>query len=508
MKFDQITKRTIFLKGFASSASAQIISVVVGLVSVPIGLNYLGPFQYGIWTVISSIVAYLGLSQFGIGTASTALIAKHVRRENQGAIFRHSFRLLCYLALFFIVLSGVAVMFPEGWAKMFGDIPDTARHEAMSATVIMIVLYLIRLPTVAFTSAFIGLQEVLWERIYGAVLPILLAFFALLFTVYSGGGLLMLACLTGSAQLLAGLLASLHFSLLHRDMLSGPENNCPDFTVAKDLLSSGSRFFFIGIAAMVVWYTDNLVISYFLGPESVTAYAITFKLFTAAFSIFIVANSVLMPMFGSALGKNDWSWIDDTYRNALFVMAILGGLVWIGGIIFAKPIILLWTGLSGYGGWMVVFALGGYGYTLSIVNLNANLLSGMNATRSMLWIGIVEAVANFVLSVIFVHWWGIGGVAMGTFISALLTVYWLLPLDVARQTQSRVKVSWPQIMKHFFLAVLPGISAAFFISKTMQGVVVWVVGAGLCATYLIISWFLLPPQCKAMLIKINPCSSK
>jgi len=146
---------------------------------------------------------------------------------------------------------------------------------------------------------------------------------------------------------------------------------------------------------MVVWNTDNLEISYFLGPGSVTAYAITFKLFSTAFSIFVLANSVLMPMFGNAVGKSEWTWLSQTYENALSIMIVFGGLVWVGGLVFAKPVILLWTGLSGYGGELVVFAMGGYGYVLSAVNLHANLLSGMNATRSMLWIGIAEAIVNF-----------------------------------------------------------------------------------------------------------------
>lgn len=501
------TKRTIFLKGLAGSTGAQMVSVVVGLVSVPIGLGYFGPIKFGTWMVISSIVAYLGLSQLGTGTASTTLIAKQVERQSQGAILRRTFRLLCYISMILIGFVGTAAMFPDMWAMLFGDLPDAARHEAIYAAVAMMALYLLRLPTIAFTSAFIGLQEVHWERLYSIIFPAVLSFMALLLTIYMAGDLVMLACLTGGVQLLAGLLAGVHFSIRHRDLMFGTSSQASNIAATKDLLASGSRFFFIGIAAMVVWNTDNLVISYFLGPESVTVYSITFKLFAAAFSIFVVANSVLLPMFGSAFGRNDWAWIGDTYSNALSVIAVLGGMVWVGGIVFAEPVILLWTGLSGYGGGMVVFALGGYGYVLSAVNLHANLLSGMNVTRAMLWIGIAEAVANFALSVMFVRWWGIGGVALGTLMSALITVYWLLPKEVKRQTQSRVEVHWSPIMRHFWLAVLPGIGTAYYINSVLHGVGAWVAGVGLCAIYLVISWLLLPPQAQAMVRRIVRANS-
>lgn len=499
----QSTKRSTLLKGLASGASAQFVSVAVGLISVPIGLGYLGPLKYGIWMVISSIVAYLGLSQLGTGTASSALIAKHVERQKQGVIFRRTFWLLCFFALALLMLSGVATMFSSSWVNIFGDIPDAVKSDAIFAAVVMTAFYLLRLPTVAFTSAFIGLQEVHWERLYVVVFPIILSFFALLLTIYLDGDLVMLACLTGGGQLLAGLFAGVHFSILHKDMMFGAERYATDVAVTKDLLASGSRFFIIGIAAMVVGQTDYLVISYFLGSESVTAYAITYKLFVVAFSICLLANSVLMPMFGNAFGRNDWEWMANIYRNALSVMVILGGLVWVGGLVFAQPIIFLWTGLSGYGGGLVVFALGGYGYVLSAVNLQANMLSAMNTTRILLWLGIAEAVVNFVLSVIFIRWWGIGGVALGTFVSALLTVYWLLPKDIERQTDSRIKASWSPLMRHFGLAVLPGVCAAYLLACNAKGVVLWTAGVSLCAIYLTISLWLLPQQAKTMLMRIT-----
>jgi len=496
------SKREVMFRGLASGASAQIVSMVLGVISVPIGLSYFGPLQYGIWLVIGSIVAYLQLSPLGTGTAASTLIAKSNDWQSQGIIFWRSFWLLCRIAVFLIGLILVSAIFADSWVSILGDIPGSLKHEAITAVIIAGIFYLLRLPTLAFTSGFIGLQQVHWERFYVVLLPVIFSFAALLITIYLSGDLVMLSLLSGGAQLIAGLLAGLHFMLIHRNMMQPAIRQNTDAAITKDLLGSGSRFFFIGIAAMVVWNTDNLVISYFLGPESVTAYSITFKLFATAFSVFVLVNSVLVPMIGNAVGKGEWTWLSQIYDSALSIMIVLGGLVWVGGIMFAKPIISLWTGLSGYGGELVVFALGGYGYVLSAVNLHANVLSGLNATRFMLWIGVAEAIANFALSVLFIHWWGIGGVALGTFLSALLTVYWLLPRDVAKQTQSRIKVSWFPIMRHFWLAVLPAIGVGYLIGGILNGVGVWMAGIGLCAVYLAISWLLLPQQARVLLMRV------
>jgi O-antigen/teichoic acid export membrane protein len=498
------TNRTsIFLKGLTSSAGAQIVSFILGLISVPLGLNYLGAIQYGIWIVISSIVTYMGLSQFGIGTASATLMAKNDNKQVRGAIFRRTFVLLCYISIILIILSSIAATFQEKLGAMFGDVSNELRIDGTVSTVILVILTLIRLPIVAVLSAFFGIQEVWWERLYASFLPNLVNFLALLLAIYFKGGLVMLALLTGGFQLLVGLIAGLHLYVRHNYMyckIDGSNSFCSNY---EGIISNSGRFFIISIASMVVWYTDNLIINYYFGPESVTAYSVTFKLFTAVITIFTIANMILLPMFGNSASKGDWLWMNDVYKAILSINIVLGGGIWIVGILFAKSIILTWVGETGYGGELVVFSLGGYAYILSSVNLNSNILIGMNFNRKMVWFGIAEATLNFVLSMLFVRFLGIGGVALGTCMSSLLTVYWLLPLDLDKQTNSKLKTPWSPTLQHFIFAVFPGVSIAYYISFSMSGINLLVSGIFLCLVYLAISLLILPAQVKSMIMKLS-----
>jgi len=498
--------RHTFLLGVSGGVISQIVTVIVGLISVPIGLSYLGGLQFGVWVTINSIVTYLGLSQFGTGTAAASMIAKESNSGKQSKILRLAVKYLARFSFVLVMIVLLLSIMPKPWVEIFGSIPLDLQHEAVLSVMIISVLFFIRMPTIAFTSGFIGLQEVHWERLYAVVLPVLFGFLALLLTVYYKGGLIMLACLTGLAHLLSGILGTIHFLVKHNSLWSGAKQSiaASETIDAKNLLVSSSRFFFIGVAAIVVWHTDNLVISYFLGPDAVTSYSITFRLFTAGFSIFIVMTSALWPMFGHAFGQNDWAWIQNIYRDGLLWFAIIGGAVWIGGLLFAKPIIDLWTGSAGYAGALVVFALGGYGYILSMINLHANLLSGLNFTKAMLWLGAAEAILNLLLSIIFIHFWGIGGVALATFISALLTVFWLLPMDVRRQTQGKVSMSWPPILKHFISVVVPFIVLAIALPHLVTGLKAIAISLLLIISYLLLSWLFLPMNLRLQLYNLMP----
>src|SRR5580704_12812033 len=51
-----------------------------------------------------------------------------------------------------------------------------------------------------------------------------------------------------------------------------------DWTSARELLASSSGFFLIQIAGVVVFSSDNLVVSHYLGAAQVTPYNVTWRL--------------------------------------------------------------------------------------------------------------------------------------------------------------------------------------------------------------------------------------
>jgi len=456
------SRRKMFLLGNVTSFGANGVAILVGFVSVPIGLHYFEPVRYGIWMVITSILGYLRLSQFGIGTATQTLIAKSVSPSHQRIILRRSFFLLTLSGLVFIVAFLLISHCSPDWVNILGKVPSFLQSEAAEAALAIGVLFLLQLPTMAFGAAFIGLQEIYWERFYTALTTVV-GLGALIATVLVKGNLVTLAFFRGIGGLAVGILSGVHLLLTHPDIRPQFAEQVVSAPSVRFIFTSGARFFIIGIAAMIVWNTDNLVISHFLGPGEVAPYAVTFKLLTVGFSLFAMVNGVLWPMYGQAAGMNQWEWIQRTYNRVTGLLPILGGLLWIGGIAFAHEIINLWTGPSGYGGALVVFALGGYGYCLSLVNCHSALLNSLNATWNMVLFGLLEAALNLGFSLAFIGPLGIGGVALGTFLGALTTVFWIGPLYLRHRTEGKVRFHPQHIAIHAAAVLLPALVAAYLL---------------------------------------------
>lgn len=111
----------------------------------------------------------------------------------------------------------------------------------------------------------------------------------------------------------------------------------------------------------------------------------------------------------------------------------------------------------------------------------------------ILWLGILEAVLNLVLSLILVNLLGIGGVALGTFLSALLSVTWVLPIYVYHKTQGKVSMDWQPVIRHALCAVVPFVAVALIFNEyDIQWWLSFLFKILIIILYMVISWKMMP----------------
>ena len=240
---------------------------------------------------------------------------------------------------------------------------------------------------------FVGMNLVYIAEIY-QTFNVILGFIALLLSIYLKLNIVDFALFTLSFQIFLGCVALVHV-LLKFSYLKNDIDESEDF-LYKDIFKSGLAFFQVGVAASVVWSTDNLVINHFLSAEYITSYVIAFKIFTYLFIFSAMINGVVGPIYGNAHAQNDYAKINKYLSAILKLLPIIGGLVWFSLVFFAKDVILLWTGdINAFGGYLLIFSLGLYGYILSFVNTYATVLFSLNFANKTLYIVWGEAFANF-----------------------------------------------------------------------------------------------------------------
>jgi O-antigen/teichoic acid export membrane protein len=476
------------MRAIYSGVAAQLCSNLSNIIFVSIALGYFGVTDYGNWSIAISVMTYLGLLQLGLGPAVAALIAKSKDGDTQKKIVLSVSKFLAYIALSGLALTYLANIIFSGGYGQDGNLTNTSNSSLINLILVSSLLFFLRIPGSVLSSVLIGLQVIYLERLYAVIFPSLALLVALFLAKALQQDILFFAWCYGVLQLLIILLMGAHLLLRFRFLRFSLREWLSVAVIDPHIILSGARFFAISLSASVVWGADNLVIGYFLGPDAVTPYSITFKLFIAAYSIFIILNSSLWPMFGNAVGNSDWVWADRIYQQITTLAPVIGGLIWIGSILFAESIIDIWTGPSGYAGAMVVFALGGYGYVLSLINANATFLGGINETQQMIRIGFYEAFVNLILSICLIFFLGVGGVALGTFLAAALTAFWMHPRVIARVTKDKVIMRWNPIFINVSI-LIPSLIGALFLSYFYDGMYLLISGSCIILIYLLACWY-------------------
>ena len=435
------------------------LSVIINVLSVPISLAYFGAVRFGAMAVANSLLAYLSVTYFGIPNAVNVLAAKALDTTDQLKVIIKSFLLIAMISALVLAAFIVMTLSPH-WIDLLGKIPEGVYEEVRGAIFVSAILFIVNVPLSIFLHGFSARQKVHLLKTYNSVSSFL-TFLSLLASVWLGGTLVYYAFLRGVAVILVNIVAAVHLltsmGVSARNLVSNvsqfltPSGNA-EFSISS-ITRTSSRFFLVYLAGTIVWSTDNLVISHILGVEAVTPYTITFRLITMTYVMFSAFNEAISPAFSKTYSTGDYQWIEKVYNKMIIILPVLGGLVWIGGVSFSRDIINLWVGPSGYGGLLMAFSIGGHGYLCAVNSAPVNLGNSLN--HVFVSMAIAEAVANFLFSVLLIKYLGSGGVALGTFLGTLLTVFWISPLYIYRKMDKKIRFNYGPSIKHFFVILLP-----------------------------------------------------
>ena len=209
-----------------------------------------------------------------------------------------------------------------------------------------------------------------------------------------------------------------------------------------EIFSLGSTFFFIQIAAIIIYSTDNFIINYFLGSEEVTIYNVAFKYFMLATMGMTIILGPFWSAFTQAKAKNDMLWIRLSLINLLKVSCLASFTVIIM-IFFANKVYFLWVGNT----IQVPFTLTVFMGVNTIIQLFLQpvimLINGIGKLKVQLVVGLTAATINIPLSILLaVHFdFGIAGVILATIMTRMLGLI-VYPIQAYKILNGTAKNIW------------------------------------------------------------------
>lgn len=317
-------------------------SMLISLLLVPITIDYLSKDTYGTWLTISSIITMIAFFDIGIGNGLRNKLSEAVSHQNMvlartyvsTAYFIFGLLQLTFVSLFVIGFHYIP------WQRILNT---TINNEQLQIVVLMTAVAIaIKLVLDILSYVLFAIQESGRVSVVNFLsnLITLIGTYALL--RYTNSNLIYLAAVTAFSPILV---LSLSGFVLYRNRLKmyQPTFKLINIKHAKSLLSLGYKFFVIQIAVLILFYTDNLIITQLFGPSEVTIYSVAFRYFNASNTLFSIIIMPYWSAFTEAFIKKDTDWVKQTYAYMqkmwlfFFMLIILM-------IVIAEPIYTFWLG--------------------------------------------------------------------------------------------------------------------------------------------------------------------
>lgn len=410
-------------KSMIISTLCKPLSMIVSFLYTPILLNYLGEESYGIWATILSVVNWINYFDVGIGNGLRNQLTKDIcKRDKAGINYSVStaYVLLSFISGILLVIGTIVMNYIDCY-RVFNTTINI--RPALSASFIFIcinfVLALSKVQLYALQQAEqVGIMTVLNQILNLTGISII--------NCFSKGNIFFVAIIVGLSGFWVNILFS--FKIWRRNKELIPVITSFRTDRVKCIGNQGIRFFLIQIAGLVLFTTDNMIITQILGPSYVTPYHTVYAAFGLVNGVFAAMMAPLWSKYTVAKEKNDFKWIKKIIIR-LDMLLIPVCFILILGITLFKPISVIWLKKSLNYDYGLILAMGIYYFIYIWSSIYAGCLNGMGKINLQMYLAVFTAILNIPLSIFLGKYVGMQstGVLLATIICMLITV---IPLTI------------------------------------------------------------------------------
>lgn len=328
-------------KNIVSMFALRGVSIICSFLIVPLTINYVSSYEYGIWLTISSLVAWISFFDVGIGNGLRNKFIEAV--ENNEPVRARRLVSTAYAIISIIVVSVWALAMTAScfidWNSIL-NVSDVPGRELLYTVLIALtnfcVLFILGLNRTLLNA----LQKPALASAFDTATQALLCVVLLLITRFTQGNIVYLAMAMGGTSIFVLITSNIWtFRTVLRDYRPSPKY--VKFSYARDIMSLGIMFFFLSVLSIAFYQTNNLIISHYLGPEEVTVYNIAYRYINVLPMVFTIIITPFWSAFAEARVNNDYTWMKSARKRLMQTLMLLG-LAGIAMVIISPMVYKVW----------------------------------------------------------------------------------------------------------------------------------------------------------------------
>lgn len=428
------------------------LNTVVGLLYTPYMLRMMGQSEYGLYSLVASVIAYLTVLDLGFGNAIVRYTAKfraEKKTEEQYEMFGMFF--LLYLVIGIIAFGiGLGLYFNVG--TLFGN---TMTAVELGRARIMMLLLVANLaftfPMSIWGSIIQAYEDFVFQKSLNIIRIILntAVMICLLHFGYKAVAMVVVQTIFNVLTLVVNFIfcrrkLNIHIYFRFKHFHWG---------FLKEVAIYSFWIFLNAIMDRVYWSTGQFVLGAMVGTAAVAVFAIAIQLEGMYMQFSTAISSVFLPKVTAMVATNrSRKEISDLFIRTGRIQYIVLAYILSGFIIFGRQFIELWAG-AGYSDAYIISLLFFIPLTVPLIqNLGITILQARNEMKFRSVLYIIIALVSLAMQIVLTRFFGGIGCAMG--VSGALVVGQILIMNVyyRRRQDLDIKTFWKEISK---MSIIP-----------------------------------------------------
>lgn len=451
--------------GAALNYVVIVLNMFVGLLYTPYMLRMMGQSEYGLYSLVASVISYLTVLDLGLGNA----IVRYTARYRAEGKIKEQYEMFGMFLVLYIVIGIIA--FGAGLGLyynvdcLFGE---TMSLEELDKARIMI-LFLIFNLAVTFPMSIFGSIITAYERfVFPKIINIIRIFLNTIIMIcllemgYKAVAMVVLQTFFNLFTLIIN-----YFYCKHRLQIKIFFRNF-QWGFLKEVAIYSFWIFLNVIMDRIYWSTGQFVLGALMGTTAVAVFAIAIHLENMYMQFSNAIAGVFLPKMTSMVTLNDnRKEISNLFIRTGRIQYIVMAFILTGFIVFGRDFINLWAGKD-YENAYVITLLFFVSLTIPLIqNLGITILQARNQMKFRSLLYIVIASVSLVFQIILSQEYG--GIGCAIAIAGALFLGQGLIMNIYYQIKQGLDIGifWKEIMKMSIVPITLG-SGSMFLMRNIS----------------------------------------
>lgn len=422
-----------------------ILNMIIGIAYTPFLTKMLGQSEYGLYSLVASVISYLTVLDLGFGNAIIIYTSKFLAKNDKKSESNlHGMFFIIY-TIIGIIAGIMGTILYLSVDKMFGQSMNYEEiHKAKILMAILTFNLIITFPFSIFSSIITAYEKFIFRKCLNIIriiiMPIIMI--PLLLLGYKSITLAVLTTTVNAICLITNMLYCL------KKLNIKLKFNGFDLKLLKEIFAYSFFIFLNSIIDKINWNVDNFILGTVSGTVAVAVYAVAAQFNTMYLSFSTAISGVLLPKVAKMEAQNssDKEFTDIFIRTGR-IQYIIMALIITGFILFGKFFIITLFGKEYEQAYYIACILMIPVTVPLIQNVGLNIIQAKNKYKFRTIVFFFIAIFNVLLSIPLAKQYGGIGTAIGT--SIALVVGQIIIINIYYQKKIHIDIIsfWKEILK-------------------------------------------------------------